>query len=104
MSWGEPKALAPFPKDSPFSGLAIPDDVRVSAQVMAQPDPQLADRIQESVEQAAASTRGSPLATASLWIDRSSLRRAAVCGGALALGIVPLAVLAYVLQGFASIG
>lgn len=45
MSWGEPKALAPFPEESPFSGLAIPGDVTVSAQVMAQPDPTLADRV-----------------------------------------------------------
>ena len=45
MSWGEPKALAPFDEDSPFHGLAIPLDVTVSAQVMAQPDPTLADRV-----------------------------------------------------------
>ncbi|MFO7757758.1 MAG: DUF4159 domain-containing protein [Roseovarius sp.] len=45
MSWGEPKSLAPFPEDSPFHGLAIPDDVTVSAQVMAQPDPTLSDRV-----------------------------------------------------------
>lgn len=45
MSWGEPKTLAPFPEDSPFHGLAIPDDVTVSAQVMAQPDPTLAERV-----------------------------------------------------------
>ena len=45
MSWGEPKALAPFAEDSPFFGLSIPDDVTVSAQVMAQPDPTLANRV-----------------------------------------------------------
>ena len=45
MSWGEPKALAPFSEDSPFHRLAIPRDVTVSAQVMAQPDPTLADRV-----------------------------------------------------------
>lgn len=45
MSWGEPKALAPFAEDSPFAGLPVPDDVRVSAQVMAQPDPTLAERV-----------------------------------------------------------
>lgn len=45
MSWGEPKALAPFAADSPFAGLEIPDDVLISAQVMAQPDPTLADRV-----------------------------------------------------------
>lgn len=45
MSWGEPKTLAPFDDESPFFGLAIPEDVTVSAQVMAQPDPTLASRV-----------------------------------------------------------
>lgn len=45
MSWGEPKALAPFAENSPFFGLALPGDVDVTAQVMAQPDPSLADRV-----------------------------------------------------------
>ncbi|UZD90569.1 DUF4159 domain-containing protein [Cognatishimia activa] len=45
MSWGEPKALAPFHIDSPFAGLSIPEDLRVTAQVVAQPDPNLAERV-----------------------------------------------------------
>ncbi len=45
MSWGSPKSLAPFDENSPFHGLEIPDDVTVSAQVLAQPDPTLADRV-----------------------------------------------------------
>ena len=45
MSWGAPKALAPFAPNSPFFGLIIPDDVKVSAQVVAQPDPTLAERV-----------------------------------------------------------
>jgi len=45
MSWGEPKSLAPFPEGSPFQGLAIPADVTVAAQVMAQPDPTLSERV-----------------------------------------------------------
>ena len=44
MSWGEPKTLAPFGEGSPFHGLDVPEDVRVQAQVMAQPDPELAER------------------------------------------------------------
>jgi hypothetical protein len=44
MSWGEPKALSPFSETSPFFGLPIPEDVAVTAQVMAQPDPELAAR------------------------------------------------------------
>ena len=45
MSWGSPKTLAPFKEGSPFFGLAIPDDVAITAQVMAQPDPTLAERV-----------------------------------------------------------
>ena len=45
MSWGEPKALAPFPPESPFHGLNVPGEVRIEAQVMAQPDPNLASRV-----------------------------------------------------------
>ncbi|MFW2589702.1 DUF4159 domain-containing protein [Sagittula sp. SSi028] len=45
MSWGAPKALAPFDEDSPFFGLSLPEDVNVTSQVMAQPDPALADRV-----------------------------------------------------------
>ncbi|MFZ7090870.1 DUF4159 domain-containing protein [Primorskyibacter sp. 2E233] len=57
MSWGEPKTLAPFPDDSPFFGLAIPEDVTVNSQVMAQPDPNLADRVIAQL------TDGTPLVT-----------------------------------------
>ncbi|CUH51182.1 DUF4159 domain-containing protein [Shimia marina] len=57
MSWGEPKALAPFPQDSPFVGLRVPEDVTVTAQVMAQPDPTLADRVIASLSD------GTPLVT-----------------------------------------
>ncbi|PRX37116.1 N-terminal double-transmembrane domain-containing protein [Meinhardsimonia xiamenensis] len=45
MSWGEPKRLRPFAEGSPFYGLAVPDDVTVRAQVLAQPDPELAGRV-----------------------------------------------------------
>ena len=45
MSWGAPKSLAPFDKDSPFFGLILPEDVQITAQVLAQPDPTLADRV-----------------------------------------------------------
>lgn len=45
MSWGEPKTLAPFAETSPFFGLPVPEDVLVNAQVVAQPDPTLAERV-----------------------------------------------------------
>ncbi len=57
MSWGEPKSLAPFAEDSPFAGVPVPDDVTVSAQVMAQPDPTLANRVIAQL------TDGTPLVT-----------------------------------------
>lgn len=57
MSWGEPKALRPFAESSPFFGLAMPPDVNVTAQVMAQPDPSLPERV------IAALTDGTPLVT-----------------------------------------
>ncbi|MEM9844291.1 MAG: DUF4159 domain-containing protein [Pseudomonadota bacterium] len=57
MSWGEPKALAAFSEESPFSGLTLPPDVTVSAQVMAQPDPTLAQRVIAQL------TDGTPLVT-----------------------------------------
>ena len=57
MSWGEPKALAPFPENSPFHGLPVPDDVTVSEQVLAQPDPDLTERT------IAALADGTPLVT-----------------------------------------
>jgi hypothetical protein len=57
MSWGEPKQLRPFPDSSPFFGLTIPADVQISAQVMAQPDPELAARTIASL------TDGTPLVT-----------------------------------------
>ena len=37
LAWETPQPLAPFANDSPFAGVAIPDDVRVSRQVMARP-------------------------------------------------------------------
>mmetsp|Transcript_23149 Transcript_23149/g.39519 ORF Transcript_23149/g.39519 Transcript_23149/m.39519 type:complete len:922 (-) Transcript_23149:2377-5142(-) len=45
MSWGSPKTLAPFRENSPFFGLEVPPDVAITAQVMAQPDPTLAERV-----------------------------------------------------------
>lgn len=44
MSWGQPSALAEFPANSPFVGIAIPKDVRISQQVLAEPTPDLADK------------------------------------------------------------
>ena len=43
MSWGEPKGLADFPDSSPFRGLALPTDVTVRTQVLAEPGPELVE-------------------------------------------------------------
>lgn len=57
MSWGEPKSLRAFTRDSPFFGLPVPDDVSVTSQVVAQPDPILAERTIASLAD------GTPLVT-----------------------------------------
>ncbi|KFE35909.1 DUF4159 domain-containing protein [Thioclava atlantica] len=57
MSWGDPRAIAPFPEGSPFAGLEVPGDVTVKAQVMAEPAPDLAEHT------IAALTDGTPLVT-----------------------------------------
>ncbi len=57
LSWGEPKALRAFTRDSPFFGLPLPDDVTVTSQVVAQPDPNLAERTIASLAD------GTPLVT-----------------------------------------
>ena len=37
MSWSQPAGLAPFADTSPFAGLAVPDEVKVTRQVLAEP-------------------------------------------------------------------
>ncbi|MFD2264821.1 DUF4159 domain-containing protein [Lacibacterium aquatile] len=44
LQWTTPEPLAAFSPKSPFAGLAIPKDVTVSRQVLAEPGPDLADR------------------------------------------------------------
>jgi hypothetical protein len=41
LSWSEPAGLAPFPPDSPFAGLAVPEEVKVNRQVLAEPSADL---------------------------------------------------------------
>lgn len=57
MSWGVPRKLAPFPNGSPFHGLAIPADVEVTTQVLAEPSPDLADHTIAALDD------GTPLVT-----------------------------------------
>jgi len=58
LSWSKPAQLAAFPRESPFFGLSIPDDVVVRRQVLAQPAVDLQDHTW------AALSDGTPLATA----------------------------------------
>ncbi len=37
MSWTQPPGLAPFDATSPFAGLTVPDEVRITTQVLATP-------------------------------------------------------------------
>jgi hypothetical protein len=58
MSWEQPQPLAPFPRESPFFGLAVPSDVTVSRQVLAEPDSTLSERTWATLAD------GTPLVTA----------------------------------------
>ena len=57
LSWSEPLPLAPFPPDSPFAGLPVTEEVRVSRQVLAEPGPDLAGATMASLSD------GTPLVT-----------------------------------------
>lgn len=58
MSWTEPQTLAPFPPQSPFAGLSVPADIRITRQLLAEPAPDLSGRVW------AALADGTPLVTA----------------------------------------
>ncbi len=58
LSWSTPAHLAPFDQTSPFAGLALPADVTVSRQVLAEPTLDLAEKTWARL------TDGTPLVTA----------------------------------------
>lgn len=58
LAWDEPQALATFSESSPFDGLGVPPDVRVTQQVLARPGPELSSRTWARLAD------GSPLVTA----------------------------------------
>ena len=58
LSWEKPAHLARFDADSPFAGLAIPDDVTVTRQVLAEPSLDLSSKTWARL------TDGTPLVTA----------------------------------------
>jgi hypothetical protein len=57
LSWEKPQHLASFSADGPFAGLAVPKDVTVNRQVLAEPDAVLATKSWASLED------GTPLVT-----------------------------------------
>jgi hypothetical protein len=58
LSWEQPQQLAAFSRDSPFNGMAVPNDVTVTRQVLAEPDSGLTDRTWATLAD------GTPLVTA----------------------------------------
>jgi Domain of unknown function (DUF4159)/Aerotolerance regulator N-terminal len=57
LTWEKPQHLAAFTADGPFAGLAVPKDVTVNRQVLAEPDAVLATKSWASLED------GTPLVT-----------------------------------------
>jgi hypothetical protein len=57
LTWEKPQHLAGFTADGPFAGLAVPKDVTVNRQVLAEPDAVLATKSWASLED------GTPLVT-----------------------------------------
>jgi uncharacterized protein DUF4159/aerotolerance regulator-like protein len=58
LSWSTPQPLAPFDEKSPFRGLAVPDDVKINRQVLADPT------VASDAEVWATLADGTPLVTA----------------------------------------
>ncbi len=58
LLWTKPARLAPFPESSPFEGLAVPEEVSVTKQVLAEPTPELSQKTWARLED------GTPLVTA----------------------------------------
>ena len=58
LSWTKPASLAAFPSTSPFAGLAVPKDVKINRQVLAQPSVDLPDKTWARL------TDGTPIVTA----------------------------------------
>jgi len=44
MSWADPQKIAPIPRQSPLFGLEVPENITVSRQILAEPEPQLFDK------------------------------------------------------------
>ncbi len=58
LSWSRPEPLAPFASTSPFAGIAVPQDVTVSRQVLAEPSIDLGEKTWARLQD------GTPIVTA----------------------------------------
>ena len=58
LSWDKPQPLAALSRESPFNGMAVPNDVTVSRQVLAEPDAALTENTWATLAD------GTPLVTA----------------------------------------
>jgi hypothetical protein len=58
MAWEDPQGLAPFPDESPFTGLEVSSEAQVTRQVLAEPGPDLDAKVWARLED------GTPLVTA----------------------------------------
>ncbi len=61
MSWTQPMTLAPMPENGPFSGLAVPGDLKIGTQILAEPGPDLNDRTWARLEDGTPLVTGAPL-------------------------------------------
>ncbi|WID97978.1 DUF4159 domain-containing protein [Bosea vestrisii] len=50
LSWETPRKLAPFTRESPFFGSSLAEDVRVTRQILAEPEPDLARKTWAALE------------------------------------------------------
>ncbi|MEM8791968.1 MAG: DUF4159 domain-containing protein [Pseudomonadota bacterium] len=58
LAWSKPRTLGPFGENGPFQNLAIPEEVDVRTQVLAEPSPDLPDKVWATLDD------GTPLVTA----------------------------------------
>src|SRR5262249_6889608 len=58
LSWDKPQQLTAFSRESPFNGMAVPKDVTVTRQVLAEPEAGLVERTWATLAD------GTPLVTA----------------------------------------
>ena len=76
LSWDKPQQLASFSREGPFTGMAVPDDVTVTRQVLAEPEAGLGDRTWAALADgpALSSTCSSVSSASPVWCSRKRRR------------------------------